>query len=247
MDQSAECAILDGSDTGGVNMAKQQTASLRGGKSKTPDEDRGKYNKDIDDSVSLLATRKDDIIKRLEAGEGFDIVTMDLTNSLLQAVVGILPSVEKQAKTSSRGVYPLVNLTNIVRELGHDLRSMQDRNTMREKVMSEILDPKLLLFARSQITALNQLARKVRDPAQQEFIESMRAAVAKTVNEMRIETANALDAYFGGDGKAQGIVKEEEVLEERDDVFARDDEDEVPALPAPKRPVKKKGYRYARR
>lgn len=223
---------------------KNQVA-LRGGKATTAvTEDRGKYGKDLAVEVTVMAKRKDDLIRRLETGEGFDIITMDLANSLLQAIIGILPSVEAAAKISTRGVYPLVNLTNIVRELSHDLRSMSDRNTMRERIMNGIIDPALLRFAQGQITSLNQLERKVRaDPQASEFIVGLRNNVATTINEMRINVSNSLDAYFGGEGNAKGIMEKEDIVVE---AYTPDDGSIAQAL-ADAKPTAAKVRRYGKR
>lgn len=93
---------------------------------------------ELDDKVSIIGQHRKDLIRRLERGENLDGVALDLTNITLRAIVDIMPEVELAAKTSSRGVYPLVNLTNLLRELSHDLRSMQDRNAMRDRIMNEV-------------------------------------------------------------------------------------------------------------
>lgn len=163
--------------------------------------------------VSLIGARKDEIISRLH-GQNLDSVTMDLTRVLLQAIVDILPSIEVAAKTSSRGVYPLVNLANIMRELTHDLRSMQDRNAMREKVMNNVIDPELLSFANAQIVGLNRLRRFIKDNDGKDMLAAIKGDVAVLVNRLHTNTANELDKYFGGDGKAEKIISEKEVDED---------------------------------
>lgn len=163
--------------------------------------------------VSLIGARKDEIISRLH-GQNLDSVTMDLTRVLLQAIVDILPSIEVAAKTSSRGVYPLVNLANIMRELTHDLRSMQDRNAMREKVMNNVIDPELLSFANAQIVGLNRLRRFIKDNDGKDMLAAIKGDVAVLVNRLHTNTANELDKYFGGDGKAEKIISEKEADED---------------------------------
>lgn len=183
-------------------MASKSTViAVRGEKARTEIE--------VSSAVSLIALQKDDILARLREGTATDVVTADLTNVMLQAVVNILPSVELLALSNPRGVYPLEKLLGMARELVHDAKSSADRNQMRMVLMGEIIDPSLLRFAQEQITQLNALERRVRnDPQTTEFVAKMKANVASTVNSMRIKISDSLDAYFGGDGGATSIIKE---------------------------------------
>ena len=225
---------------------KKQVA-LRGGKNTTAlAEDRGKYGKepDISETLSLMSEYKEDILARLRTREGADIITSDLTNAMLQSVVNVLPSLEEFALKSPKGVYPLENMLSIARELAHDIRSQQDRNTMRERIMNGIIDPALLRFAQGQITSLNQLERKVRaDPQASEFIVGLRSNVANTINETRIAVSNSLDAYFGGEGKAKGILEKEDIVVE---AYTPDDGSIAQAL-ADAKPIAAKVRRYGKR
>lgn len=199
--------------------------------------------------LSFIELQKDDIIRRLQSGTGAEIVTADLTNIMLQSVVNILPSLEKAALASPRGVYPLEKLLGMARELAHDARVASDRNVMREKIMNGIIDPALIRFAQKQITALNQLARKLhKDEQAVEHVAKMRDNVAETVNDMRVNVSNTLDSYFGGDGDAKGIVPE---TMSEESAYTPDDGSVAQALADAEvkasRTVKKKGYFHAKR
>jgi hypothetical protein len=219
-------------------MAKSNMVAVRGKNTPVPP----LYENDISKSISLIEARKDEIIHRLREGSATDVVTADLTNTMLQAVVNILPSVEKAALSSSKGVYPLEKLLGMARELAHDLRQSSDRNQMRLVIMGQIIDPALLRFAQEQITQLNALERRVRnDPQSMEFVAKMKSNVAESVNNMRIKTSDALDAYFGGDGGAKGIM---DVMAEEQEIYTPDDGAVADELK--KAAAKKKGAKHVR-
>jgi hypothetical protein len=164
-----------------------------------------------DEQVSLIEQKKNDILDGLRKGEALDVVTMDLANILLQALVDMLPSFERNAKASSKNIYHLERVSAIIRELSHDLRSSQDRNAMRTQIMTNTIDPAILQFASRQITELNQLQRFVRGDAQAiEFINTLKNRVAVLTNELHVNVANQLDAYFGGSKDAQKILEEKD-------------------------------------
>ena len=166
----------------------------------------------------MIETRKDELRARLQSGDGIDIITSDLTSILLQSVINILPSLEEAALANPRGVYPLEKLLNVVRELAHDARSMSDRGAMRQRIVNDILDPNMLELVRKQIVYLNRLHAFVKDDAQAiEYVDAMRASLAENVNATRVMISDKLDAYFGGEGGAKGIVRSDHTGREIDE------------------------------
>ena len=173
---------------------------------------------DVDSRLLIIQGKKQQILDRLESGEGIDLVTQDLTNTILQSLVSLLPSIEEAAHKSSRGVYPLEKVVNAIRELSHDLRSMEDRGAMRQRIVNDILDPNMLELVRKQIVYLNRLHALVKDDAQAiEYVDAMRASLAENVNATRVMISDKLDAYFGGEGGAKGIVRSDHTGREIDE------------------------------
>lgn len=183
------------------------------------------------EQTSLIERKREALLQALENGAPAATVTVDLTNILLQAIIDILPSLERNAKASSKNVYHLEKMATLARDLQHDLRNMEDRNAMRDKIMGDVIDPELLSFANQNITDLNKLVRLLRNnPEAQDFVDRLRHRTAVTVNSLHSKVANALDAYFGGDKNAQNIMSENTSEDDEDDIYGEpDDADELAA------------------
>lgn len=182
---------------------------------------------DATQHVSLIERKRAQLLRALEDGKPASIVTADLTKVMLQAMIDLLPELEKGAKASSRAVYALDKVAALTRELAHDLRSMEDRDAMREKLMNGIIDPALLDFANKNVTELNRLSRIVNDNAEAvDFIQALKVRVSTLVNGLHVNVANSLDGYFGGSKDAVNIVSESDGLDD-DDYFEEPDSSEL--------------------
>lgn len=169
------------------------------------------------DTISIIERKREYLLQALEDGKPADIITADLTKVMLQAFIDLLPALERGAKESSRAVYPLEKIASLIREMSHDLRSMQDRNAMREKIMNGVIDPALLDFANKNVTELNRLARIVNDNAEAvDFIEALKTRVSALANGLHIHVANSLDNYFGGSRDASKIILDNEGADDGD-------------------------------
>jgi hypothetical protein len=184
---------------------------------------------DVSDQVSIIERKRDQLLAAIEGGKTpSSTITYELTTVMLQAMINLLPNLEKAANANSKGVYHLEKIAVLARDLQMDLRNMEDRNTMREKIMNGIVDPALLEFTNKNITELNRLRRLVSDDAEAvDFIESLKLRTHELVNGLHIRLSNDLDKYFGGTKDAMALIDHKQAEDNSDDYFEKADDSEA--------------------
>ena len=159
---------------------------------------------DIDSIYALFSERQQELQKLIDSGETHDQATSRIAQTLMQAVIAAVPNFEKRLKNgTSRDVYAFVALTDMILKVSIELRNMQDRNVMSNKIMKEVIQPNLKDLTSKMVAAINDAKSKVpRDTKNAsritDSIDSIKEITLKSVTEMYVETGEAIAAYFGG-------------------------------------------------
>jgi hypothetical protein len=112
---------------------------------------KGTSKKDIADLNIGEFTKEHSRLKKMIKRDDLNSAAagQQLTRTLLAMAIEMLPKVEKTFNKSQggRGIYAVVTLSNLIRELVNDLRSMSDHSELVDRIMTNCIDLNLSVLA----------------------------------------------------------------------------------------------------
>lgn len=137
-------------------------------------------------------------LKRMIKRRDFDSSTAatQLTKTLLAMTIEMLPKVEKTFNDTegSKGVYAVINLSNLLRELTNDLRAMSDQSAIVDRIMESCIDVALKVLSTSIHNELTNINGQVTEhvPAKS------REKVLRVVEQAKIELLDRVGGLRDG-------------------------------------------------
>lgn len=133
----------------------------------------------IESTASSFAEEVANLRKLLGGSEGtVEQGMLSMVRAMLASTIEMLPIAEGQYKKykNERAAYAFSTLVNQARELGNDLRTMQDLEGQVIHILTSILQPAFTQVMQHMINevyaARTEIGRSVRDPRSQEVVQN---------------------------------------------------------------------------